>query len=194
MRSAFCHAVFVDTGATFLPAHDISALSALYLLSGAALIGFVFLKAKLPAAYLLGGMLVSSLGHLSELTPGKMPEWATISAFLVMGALIGTRFKGISAELFLKSIGAGLLVTLITVGMAILGVVLVMPIVGLDPSLLFVAFAPGGVEAMAAIAVQSGLDPTFVAAHHVFRLLLLTILVPMLLRGTKATSNANDEA
>ncbi|WP_093191739.1 AbrB family transcriptional regulator [Pseudovibrio sp. Tun.PSC04-5.I4] len=179
---------FEETGATYLPADDVSALSALYLLLAAAIVGVLFLRMKLPAAYLLGGMLVSSLGHLTELTPGKMPDWATIGSFLIMGALIGTRFKGISPELFAKAIGAGLVVTLVTVGMAIFGVVLVMPVVGLNPSLLFVAFAPGGVEAMAAIAVQSGLDPTFVAAHHIFRLLLLTVFVPLLLRRIKPAS------
>jgi uncharacterized membrane protein AbrB (regulator of aidB expression) len=34
---------------------------------------------------------------------------------------------------------------------------------------------------MAAIAVQTGLEPAFVAAHHVFRLLLLGVLMPLLL-------------
>jgi hypothetical protein len=41
-----------------------------------------------------------------------------------------------------------------------------------------VAFAPGGVEAMAAIALSLGYEPTFVAAHHVFRLFLLSFLMP----------------
>ncbi|WNZ53838.1 AbrB family transcriptional regulator (plasmid) [Microbulbifer sp. MKSA007] len=190
----FITLLFEETGTSFLPAQNITPLSAVYLLLGAALVGTIFLKMKLPAAYLLGGMLVSSLGHLTEFTPGKMPDWATLSSFLVMGALIGTRFKGISPDLFAKAIGAGIAVTLITVGMAIVGVVLAMPLVGLDPSLLFVAFAPGGVEAMAAIAVQSGLDPTFVAAHHVFRLLLLTFLVPLLLRHSKSSNPLNDQA
>ncbi|KZL03745.1 MULTISPECIES: AbrB family transcriptional regulator [unclassified Pseudovibrio] len=189
----FVSLLFEETGASFLPVQNISLLSAVYLLLGAAVVGTIFLKMKLPAAYLLGGMLVSSLGHVSTLTPGKMPDWATLSSFLVMGALIGTRFKGVSLDLFAKAIGAGIVVTLITVGMAILGVVLVMPLVGLDPSLLFVAFAPGGVEAMAAIAVQSGLDPTFVAAHHVFRLLLLTFVVPLLLRRSKTALPAKGQ-
>jgi len=52
---------------------------------------------------------------------------------------------------------------------------------GLAPTLLLVAYAPGGVEAMAAMAVQLGLAPAFVAAHHVARLLVLTLFVPALL-------------
>jgi uncharacterized membrane protein AbrB (regulator of aidB expression) len=43
------------------------------------------------------------------------------------------------------------------------------------------AFAPGGVEVMAAIAVETGLEPAFVAAHHVFRLIVLTVLVPVMI-------------
>jgi uncharacterized membrane protein AbrB (regulator of aidB expression) len=49
---------------------------------------------------------------------------------------------------------------------------------GVNPAILIVAFAPGGVEAMAAIALSLGYEPTFVAAHHVFRLFLLSFLMP----------------
>jgi uncharacterized membrane protein AbrB (regulator of aidB expression) len=34
---------------------------------------------------------------------------------------------------------------------------------------------------MAALAVETSLEPAFVAAHHVFRLMLLGALVPILL-------------
>jgi uncharacterized membrane protein AbrB (regulator of aidB expression) len=48
------------------------------------------------------------------------------------------------------------------------------------------AFVPGGVEAMAAMAVLLGADPAFVAAHHVMRLFMLTALVPLLIGRKKA--------
>jgi uncharacterized membrane protein AbrB (regulator of aidB expression) len=50
-----------------------------------------------------------------------------------------------------------------------------------------VAFAPGGVEAMAAMALSMDYDPAFVATHHVFRLLFLMALLPLLLGRSKKT-------
>jgi hypothetical protein len=59
-------------------------------------------------------------------------------------------------------------------------------LVGLPPAALLLAFAPGGVEVMAALAVETALEPAFVAAHHVFRLILLSALVPALLVRMRA--------
>ncbi|MBT6226689.1 MAG: hypothetical protein HOI47_08550, partial [Candidatus Scalindua sp.] len=50
---------------------------------------------------------------------------------------------------------------------------LVLVLLGLDPALLIVSFAPIGVEAMVVIAAELGLSPAFVAGHHVWRLIVL---------------------
>ena len=63
----------------------------------------------------------------------------------------------------------------------LLGALALGAIAGFDPLLLFVAYAPGGVETMAAISVQLNLAAAVVAAHHVLRLLVLTVLVPIML-------------
>ena len=64
---------------------------------------------------------------------------------------------------------------------ASVGAVVASWIIGLPAAALLLAFAPGGVEVMAAIAVETGLEPALVAAHHVFRLLVLTVLVPVMI-------------
>ncbi|NRA87018.1 MAG: AbrB family transcriptional regulator [Rhizobiales bacterium] len=43
---------------------------------------------------------------------------------------------------------------------------------------ILIAFAPGGVEAMIAMALLLNIDPTFVAAHHIMRLFILIGLIP----------------
>ena len=70
--------------------------------------------------------------------------------------------------------------TWLVIWAAALGAVLASELVGLPPAVLLLAFAPGGVEVMAAIAIETGLEPAFVAAHHVFRLLALTVIVPVM--------------
>jgi uncharacterized membrane protein AbrB (regulator of aidB expression) len=44
-----------------------------------------------------------------------------------------------------------------------------------------IAFSPGGLETMAAMAVIMHADTTYVGAHHVLRLLFLSVLMPLVL-------------
>ena len=144
-------------------------------------LGLVLKRFRVPAPLLLGAMAVSGFGHGSDLTPGILPPWLTTTAFLVMGCLIGTRFRGLDRAGLLGALAAGGAATLIACAVAALGAVLAAEIVGLPPAVLLLAFAPGGVEVMAALAIETGLEPAFVAAHHVFRLILLSVAIPLLL-------------
>lgn len=144
-------------------------------------LGLIFKRLHVPAPLLLGAMAVSAVGHGADLTPGALPAWVIGAAFVAMGSLIGTRFVGVDRSVLLGAALAGLVCTLIACGVAALGAVLASEIVGLPPAVLLLAFAPGGVEVMAAIAIETGLEPAFVAAHHVFRLLALTVIVPVML-------------
>ena len=163
-----------DRGIT--PAHLLIAVVALSL--G---LGLLFKRLGVPAPLLLGAMAVSAMGHGGNLTPGTLPRWLVIVAFVCMGSLIGTRFRGLDRRGLTRATAAGILATLIACTVAAAGAWLAAGLVGLPPAVLLLAFAPGGVEVMAAIAVQTGLEPAFVAAHHVFRLLLLGLLMPMFL-------------
>lgn len=160
---------------------SISPLSLALLLPLALGLGLIFKRLSIPAPLLLGGMAVSAIGHGSDLTPGTMPVWMTVVAFVCMGTLIGTRFRGLDRQGLAGAFLAGVISTLIACAVAGAGAWLAAGLVGLQPAALLLAFAPGGVEVMAAIAVETGLEPAFVAAHHVFRLVVLTVLLPVLI-------------
>ena len=55
-----------------------------------------FSRLAVPAPLLIGAMVVSALGHLTDWAPGVLPGWMILPAYLVLGALIGTRFSGIT--------------------------------------------------------------------------------------------------
>lgn len=171
---------FGTSGIEFLPATVMTPAALAVSLVLTLLTGILFTRLRLPAAYLLAGMGVSIILHALDLTPGRMPDLLNMLAFLVMGMLIGSRFSGQTWQSIRGALAAGLWVTGITTAVALAGAAAVGLLLGLPMSMLIVAFAPGGVEAMAAIAVMLGIDPAFVAAHHVARLLLLTLLVPLL--------------
>lgn len=156
------------------------------------LIGWGFKRFRIPAAFLLGGMLVSTFAHVNNHTTGDLPAWLSVSAFLVMGTLIGTRFSGITTSALRQSLAAGLVVTTIAAVISVLASFIAAQILGLPINHILIAFAPGGVETMAAMAVLLEVDPSFVAVHHVIRLLFLTILVPIILSLQKASAAADN--
>ncbi|GAB5433493.1 MAG: AbrB family transcriptional regulator [Epibacterium sp.] len=178
--------VFGATGVELMPEYVLSNWHLGALVGVTLVVGAVFDRLNIPAAYLLAGIFCSAAGHIFAVTPGRPPEAATILAFLVMGTLIGSRFVGQRLADLKVDFAAGLWVTGINVTVTLIAIGVVMQVMGLSPALLIVAFAPGGVEAMAAIAVTLGLDPAFVAAHHVMRLMILTVLMPLALRRAKA--------
>lgn len=144
----------------------------------AGLAGFLLNRLKLPAAYLIGGMVISTLLHVTGTVKGVMPFALATAAFISMGALIGSRFSGVTWPDLRRALGAGALVTLVAVALAGLFAVIAHELTGMDLTAILIAFAPGGLETMAAMSVILGIDPTFVATHHIARLLMLTVIVP----------------
>ena len=150
-------------------------------LAAAALVGLGFKRLKIPAAFVLAGMIISLASHLTGLVEGHMPQWLTWPALMMLGSMIGTRFSGVSMAELKSAIGAGFAITLVGIAAAIGFAVLLAQFVDLPVAQLVVAFAPGGVEAMAAMAFALNLDPTFVATHHIARIFYLSFFVPLAL-------------
>jgi uncharacterized protein len=156
------------------------------MLPACAALGYVLHRLRLPAAFLIGAMLVSTIAHLTGLVEGMVPSWLSIPSFVVMGVMIGTRFSGVRLRDLARHAGAGLMTTCIAVAIAGAAAFIASWLTDLPLGPMLVAFAPGGVETMAAIALLIGADPAFVAAHHVIRLFILTGLVPLFLGRRKS--------
>ncbi|MGJ8627778.1 MAG: AbrB family transcriptional regulator [Sulfitobacter sp.] len=149
-------------------------------------LGLIFGRLSVPAPLLLGAMVVSALGHLTSLAPGVMPAWIILSAYLVLGSLIGTRFSGVTPARFIGGLTAGIAITLVAVGLAALAAVPVALALGMPIAHVLVAFAPGGLETMIALGAVLNVIPGFVAACHIARLLVLSVLLPWMLARMKS--------
>jgi membrane AbrB-like protein len=144
--------------------------------------GHLFKRWRVPAPLLIGAMTVAGAWQLGGGWPGVMPDWLVLPAYLVLGALIGTRFSDVSARELMRNLGAGLAITGVAVafsGAAALGVAWAL---GMAPSHVLLAFAPGGLETMIAMGVVMGAVPGFVAACHITRLMVLSVLLPVMAR------------
>ena len=174
--------VAVDAG-------SIGLLGSVVLLGCALALGWLLARLRVPAAWLFGGLFVSLPAHVTGLVEGRPDTLLTMAAFVVVGALVGTRFGAIRFRSVARLLGAG---TLTTVAATATAAVLAWPVArSLDVPFgqVWIAYAPGGVEAMAAIALALDYDPLFVTAHHVARLLVLAVTLPLLTRMSEGTSS-----
>lgn len=153
---------------------------------GSLAVGWVFMRLRFPAALLLGGVAVSIGIHITGVTSGGVPSWLSQPTYIVLGSLIGTRFSRASLREMRKAFLAGGVVTVAVVLLASIVAVLISRLIGVPLNAVMIAFAPGGLETMAAMAVMMHADAAYVGSHHVLRLLFLSVLMPWVLRKKPA--------
>ncbi|WP_075220323.1 AbrB family transcriptional regulator [Acuticoccus yangtzensis] len=145
-------------------------------------VGIGFGKLKVPAAFLLAGVAVSGLGHGLGIIEGRPSTALTFIGFALAGAVIGTRFDKITGAALRALLVAGAVTTTVAVSLSGAVSLVMAHALGLPFGQVWVSYAPGGVEGMGAMALALGYDPVYVATHHIYRLLLLIAVLPLLLR------------
>lgn len=150
------------------------------------IVGFAFRHFRVPAGLLTGSFAASSFLHGAALVEGTLPEPLVILAFILLGALVGSRFVGTSVGFLLKilapSFGAFLVGTLIAGGAALI----VAMVIGIPIDQAIVAFAPGGLDAMMSLALALHMDTAFVAAHQFARFAGIAFGLPFFLRWARS--------
>ena len=137
---------------------------------------------RLPAPFLVSGVLVSGIGHGFGWLEGRPAASLTFLGFAIAGAVIGSRFASVTGHALRRHLAAGAAAAALALTVSGVAAVAVARHLGLPFGQVWVAFAPGGVEAMSAMALALDYDPVYVATHHIFRLVLLMALLPVLLR------------
>ncbi|TXZ74705.1 AbrB family transcriptional regulator [Vibrio mimicus] len=135
----------------------------------------------IPAPYMLAALLVTaSFNSFSTGIEMQLPKWMVLFATALLGILIGSRIADTTLREAIAYSRAGFMVTMIGLFVAV-GVSGVFSIL-LDKSwvVLLLAWVPGSVEAMTAVALLLGMEPAFVMINHALRLLLLYSLPAML--------------
>ncbi len=152
------------------------------LLAIATALGLLGARAGVPAASLLAGMVVSAGGHATGLIGGHAPSWAIFVAFALTGAALSARMSRVTAEQAKRYAVAGLSIVATSLVISLAFALIAQAATGLSLGQVWIAYAPGGVEAMAAIGLSLGYEPAFVAVHHFARIFALLLIVPIGLR------------
>jgi membrane AbrB-like protein len=142
--------------------------------------GFLLERLRIPAGFILGAIFVSAVLHLAGSVIGGTPNVILIPTNVILGVMIGGRFKGLpfaEIRLLYREGFAGFLLAL---SISSVGAALASGFGGLPLPLTLLAFSPGGLEAMTIMAFALNLDPAYVAAHQVARYLGICIVMPPL--------------
>lgn len=156
-----------------------SALEVAVMLAASAGGAWILHVLRVPGGLLLGSMMASALLHGVDIVSGRPPAAILIPGFIATGAVIGARFRGVSMALIRATFPAALESVLLALTVSAGFAALAARLLDLPFGQLWLAFAPGGVEAMAVMAFALHLDPAFVGAHHVLRILGLNVFSPL---------------
>jgi membrane AbrB-like protein len=138
------------------------------------------LRLGFPGGLIFGPMVLSAVLHGGAFVSVTMPFWLASASMVGLGTVSGARFTGTPFRLMLSYLGAGF--GAFVVSLVIAGAIgaAVTAIVKLPLADLIVAYAPGSVDAMMILALALHLDPVFVGAHHLTRVFVVLLGLPVL--------------
>lgn len=145
---------------------------------------------RLPAKFLLGPMIASAAIHLLGFSAFSLPVPAVNAAQVVLGVVIGCRFRGAPRSLFLPVALHSVVVTAILLSLTLTFAVLFDHYLDTGFLPVVLAYSPGGLTEMGLVAVALQFDVTFIIAHHLLRIFFVLTAAQALGRRMGADENA----
>ncbi len=163
----------------------------LAILVGCAIVGSLAGKLlRIPAPFLIGPLIASVIVHAIPLTQSAPPAAMVAGAQVVLGTFIGVRFAGVR----LNEVFGTLAISLIWALSALLFVAAfaagVSYLLGEAFDAMLLAFSPGGVAEVSALAVAAHISLGFVTTIQIIRMSCLVVIGPIVVRrlfGSKVT-------
>ena len=153
------------------------------LLIACGVVGYVVARLlRIPAYALVGPMLLSAIVHAAGFTQSRPPVWLVAAAQVVVGAMVGTRFDGVSARTVGKAVALAIVATIVLLVLAAIFGQAVESTIGIPFSAALLAFAPGGLAEMSLIALSMNVDAAYVSSHHIVRIFLIVLAAPLVFR------------
>ena len=147
-------------------------------------------RLRLPAAHMVGPLVLSAVAHVTGLVDLGSPAWLLNLAQLVVGSGLGSTFAGSTGRQLIRAFSLGAVSTVLMLGLGI-GFALALAEFMLVPvDALFISFAPGGVTEMGLIALSLGVSPVVVACHHLFRIFVTVLVAGTIARRTRRQASA----
>jgi membrane AbrB-like protein len=139
-------------------------------------------KIKVPAAPMLGALTVTATLHATRLNEAVPPHFAIVAAQITLGSMIGGRLDGANRQELARVSLVGLGAVVVGIALSGLFALIVDLLLGIEFAQALLAFAPGAIEAMALMAITLHLDPAYVGAHHILRVMMMPLMISMTAR------------
>ncbi|MEB0045915.1 MULTISPECIES: AbrB family transcriptional regulator [unclassified Pseudomonas] len=137
-------------------------------------LGRVLLRIGVPAPFMLTAIVSTALYiKLGYLHAFQMPPLSIEAATILLGVLIGSKFKDITFAELIRHGRAGLLAVALMLLIAATFAGVAGRLMGNDPLSLWLAYMPGAIETIAIVAFSGGLNVVFILTHHLVRMVAL---------------------
>jgi len=168
---------------TFGGGHSTLQAADVAILAGCAIVGYFTARLiRLPAPHLTGPMMLSASVHLAGLTAASPPAIVVAVAQIVIGASVGARFAGLTFRDMGRILRLGGIATALLLAITVAFAVALDMFAGFPFTSLVLAFSPGGLTEMSLIALTLNIDTAFVATHHIARITVVVMVVPLIFR------------
>jgi membrane AbrB-like protein len=137
---------------------------------------------RLPAATLVGPLLLAGAIGLAAPDALTVPPLARELAFALIGLEVGLRFTPATVRAMGRLLGPVVIGVIALMAGSFLGAIGLAATTSATLLEAYLATTPGGLYAVLAVAVGAGADTTLVVAIQTLRLLLLVILAPFVVR------------
>ncbi|MEM7446130.1 MAG: AbrB family transcriptional regulator [Pseudomonadota bacterium] len=138
--------------------------------------------ARIPAANLVGPMVLSAVIHLAGITDDRPPALLVAAAQIVVGSAVGCRFTGVRLMHIVRAAFTAVGLTAILLIIAGCFAFAINALTGLPLNALLLAYAPGGLAEMSLVALTLDVDAAFVATHHIMRIVLIVLFAPVIFK------------
>lgn len=128
-------------------------------------------RLHLPAAQLIGPLLVAGGLAVTGAVEIAAPGWLVALAQVVLGTGLGLRFTGMTGQAVLRGMGLSVVSVGAMMALGLALAALVHAVSGLPTDMLVISFAPGGVVEMSLIALSLAANPAIVTLHHLVRIM-----------------------
>ena len=134
---------------------------------------------RIPVPYMLGSMILSAVFHLLGLVNSPPHQEIVIMAQIVLGATIGCRFVGLKSKDILSALLLSFGATLILMAIVFSSAFLLSGLLNKTILEIVLAYSPGWLVEMSLVALAMNIGVSYVAVHHVVRILLVIGFAPL---------------
>lgn len=165
-------------------------LTLLFLVAISLLTGRLLLGVGVPAPFMLTAIVATGFAlKLGFLQDFHLPRWSVDSASLLLGVLIGAKFKNISLKALLQHGRSGLMCVALMLLIATAFAAIAARLLDSDPFALWLAYMPGAIETIAIVAFSGGLNVVFILSHHLVRMVVLHFAPALLVQARRWREN-----